>query len=65
MTPFFFPTKVMVDSQHGKALPEQVEGKLAARVSLGLDVLARLQGQMQQVLLNLRQAQGNGAKIGK
>lgn len=54
--------KVMVDSQNGQTLPEQVDGKLVARVSLGLDVLARLQGQMQQVLLNVRQAQVNGEK---
>ena len=48
--------KVMVDSQNGNALPAQVDGKLVARVSLGLDVLARLQGQMQQVFQNIRQA---------
>ena len=54
--------KVMVDSQSGRTLPEQVEGKLVARVSLGLDVMARLQGQMQQVFLNIRPALVNGAK---
>jgi hypothetical protein len=54
--------KTMMDSQHGKTLPEQFDGKLVARISLGLDVLARLQGQMQQVLLTLRQAQMNGKK---
>ncbi len=54
--------KVMVDSQNGKALPDQVDGKLVARVSLGLDVMARLQHQMQQVFLNIRQAPVNGAK---
>jgi len=62
---FIEPTmlaKVMVDSQNGKTLPEQVEGKLVARVSLGLDVMARLQGQMQQVFLNIRPALVNGAK---
>ena len=52
----------MVDSQNGQALPGQVEGKLVARVSLGLDVLARLQGQMQQVFQNIRPAWVNGAK---
>lgn len=52
--------KVMVDQQNGKAVPEQVEGKLVARVSFGLDVLARLQHQMQQMFLSMRQAQGNG-----
>jgi hypothetical protein len=54
--------KVMVDSQNGKTLPETVEGKLAVRISLGLDVLARLQHQMQQVFLNIRQTPVNGAK---
>lgn len=54
--------KVIVDQQNGQALPGHVEGKLVARVSLGLDVMARLQHQMQQVFLSMRQAQGNGAK---
>ena len=54
--------KVMVDSQHGQTLPEQVEGKLVARISLGLDVLARLQGQVQQTFMNIRPASTNGAK---
>ena len=54
--------KVMMASQNGQTSPEQVEGKLVTRVSLGLDVLARLQGQMQQVLLNLRQVQMNGKR---
>lgn len=54
--------KVMVDQQNGKAMPEQVEGTLVARVSLGLDVMARLQQQMQQVFMSMRQAQGNGKK---
>jgi len=41
---------------------ETVDGKLAVRISLGLDVLARLQGQVQQVFLNIRQAPVNGVK---
>jgi len=53
--------RVMVDSQHGKTLPEAIEGKLAVRISLGLDVLGRLQHQIQQVFLNMRQAPVNGA----
>jgi hypothetical protein len=57
--------KVMVDSQNGKGLPEQVEGKLVARVSLGLDVMARLQHQMRQVFVSMKQAQKNGAKTDK
>jgi len=54
--------KVAMDSQNGKALPETVEGRLAVRVSMGLDVLARLQHQMQQVFLSMRQAQGVGTR---
>lgn len=57
--------KVMVDSQNGQALPGHVEGKLVTRVSLGLDVLTRLQGQMQQVFVGMRQAQRNGTKVEK
>ena len=56
---------VMMDSQSGKAVPEHVEGKLVARVSLGLDVLGRLQHQMQQIFLGMSQAQANGAKAEK
>ena len=56
--------KVMVEGQNGKAVPEHVDGKLVVRISLGLVVLARLQGQMQQVFMNLRQPPVNGAKTG-
>lgn len=51
-----------VDSQNGHVFSDQVEGKLVTRVGIGLDVLARLQHQMQQVLLSMRQGNGNGAK---
>jgi hypothetical protein len=54
--------KVMVDSQNGQTLPGQVEGKLVARVSLGLDVMAQLQHQMQQVFMSMRRVQGYGTK---
>jgi hypothetical protein len=57
--------RVMMDSQQGKTLPETVEGKLAVRVGLGLDVVGRLQQQMQQVFLSMSQAQGTGAKAEK
>jgi hypothetical protein len=52
--------RVALDSQNGQALSEQVDGKLVVRFSLGLDVMARLQGQMQQVFQSMRQAQVNG-----
>lgn len=57
--------KVMVAQQNGQPLPGQVDGRLVVRVSLGLDVLARLQQHMQQVFVSMRQAQGNRAKIEK
>ncbi len=53
---------VMVNSQNGQAVPEQVEGKLVARISLGLDVLARLQHQMQQVFVSMRRRRGMGTR---
>ena len=43
-------------AQEGKAMPERVEGKLAVRVAMGLDVLQRLDQQLQQVLQGLRGA---------
>lgn len=49
--------------QEGKAMPERVEGKLAVRVAMGLDVLQRLDQQLQQIVQGLR---GAGAvKAGK
>lgn len=59
------PVGVVVDLQNGQVVPGQVEGKLVTRVSLGMDVMARLQHQMQQVFENVRQAQLNGAKTEK
>jgi len=43
-------------AQEGKAMPEKVDGKLAVRVAMGLDVLQRLDQQLQQVLQGLRGA---------
>jgi hypothetical protein len=57
--------RVALDSQNGKALPAAVEGKLAVRVAMGMDVLVRLQQQVQQMLLGMRQAQGNGQRSEK
>ena len=54
-----------MDLQNGQVVPGQVEGKLVTRVSLGMDVMARLQHQMHQVFENVRQAQLNGAKTEK
>jgi hypothetical protein len=46
-------------ARDNKTMPKGVEGKLVVRVAIGLDVLQRLQNQLQQVLLALR-----GAKSG-
>jgi hypothetical protein len=42
--------------REGKAMPERLDGKLVARVAMGLDVLQRLDQQLQQVLQGLRGA---------
>jgi hypothetical protein len=41
-------------AREGKAMPERLDGKLVARVAMGLDVLQRLDQQLQQVLQGLR-----------
>ena len=40
----------------GQAAPKGVEGYLVTRVAMGVDVLARLYQQIQQVLVSLRDA---------
>jgi len=47
-------------AREGKTMPEKLEGKLVVRVGMGLDVLQRLEQQLQQVLVGLR-----GAKTAK
>lgn len=39
--------------QNGQPFPKSVEGKLGVRVAMGLDVVQRLQQQLQQVLVGL------------
>jgi hypothetical protein len=41
----------------GQAAPKGLDGALVTRVAMGVDVLARLQQQIQQVLIGLREAQ--------
>ena len=45
-------------AQEGIAVQKDLAGKLVVRVALPLDVLQRLQGQLQQVLGGLRGAKG-------
>jgi len=40
----------------GQAAPKGLEGSLVTRVAMGVDVLARLHQQIQQVLIGMREA---------
>ena len=46
----------------GQAAPKGLEGALVTRVAMGVDVLARLHQQIQQVLVGLRDARQGKAK---
>lgn len=43
-------------AKDGQAAPKGLEGHLVTRVALGIDVLARLHQQIQQVLISMRDA---------
>ena len=43
-------------AKDGQAAPKGLEGYLVTRVAMGVDVLARLHQQIQQVLVSLRDA---------
>ena len=43
-------------AKDGQAAPKGLEGHLVTRVAMGVDVLARLHQQIQQVLVSLRDA---------
>jgi hypothetical protein len=43
-------------AKDGQAAPKGLEGALVTRVAMGVDVLARLHQQIQQVLVSLRDA---------
>lgn len=43
-------------AKDGQAAPKELEGALVTRVAMGVDVLARLHQQIQQVLVGLRDA---------
>jgi len=45
-------------AREGKEMPKSLEGRLAVRVALPLDVLQRLQQQLQQVVTGLRGERG-------
>lgn len=46
----------------GQAAPKAIDGQLVTRVAMGLDVLARLHQQIQQVLISMRDARQPKAK---
>ncbi len=57
---FIEPTLLAAIAKTAKddqAAPKGLDGILVTRVAMGLDVLARLQQQVQQVLVSLRDAQ--------
>ena len=43
-------------AKDGQAAPKAIDGQLVTRVAMGVDVLARLHQQIQQVLVGLRDA---------
>ena|SRR5215831_4155007 len=43
-------------AKNGQVAPKGIEGQLVTRVAMGVDVLARLHQQLQQVLIGLRGA---------
>ena len=49
-------------AKDGQAAPKTIDGQLVTRVAMGVDVLARLHQQIQQVLVGLRAARQPKAK---
>ena len=45
-------------AKDGQAAPKAIDGQLVTRGAMGVDVLARLHQQIQQVLVGLRDARG-------
>jgi hypothetical protein len=50
------------NAKDGQAAPKGLEGALVTRVAMGVDVLARLHQQIQQVLVSLRDARQSKPK---
>jgi hypothetical protein len=49
-------------AKDGQAAPKGLDGTLVSRVAMSIDVLVRLHQQIQQVLVNLRDAQKSNKK---
>jgi hypothetical protein len=63
---FIEPTLLAAIAQtakDGQAAPKGIEGTLVARVAMGVDVLARLHQQIQQILVGLRDARQPKPKV--
>ena len=63
---FIEPTLLAVIAKtatDGQAAPKGLEGALVTRVAMGVDVLARLHQQIQQVLVGLRNARQPKPKV--
>jgi len=57
---FIEPTQlaaIATTAKDGQAAPKGLDGTIVTRVAMSVDVLARLQQQIQRVLVNLRDAQ--------
>lgn len=49
-------------AKNGQPAPKAIEGQLVSRVAMGVDVLARLHQQIQQVLVSMRDARPGNKK---
>ena len=49
-------------AKDGQAAPKGIDGQLVTRVAMGVDVLARLHQQIQQVLVSMRDARRHKPK---
>lgn len=47
---------IALTAKDGQAAPKAIDGQLVTRVAMGVDVLARLHQQIQQVLVGMRDA---------
>ncbi|ULA62147.1 MAG: hypothetical protein LZF86_10006 [Nitrospira sp.] len=54
--------KAAQEKEDGQAAPKAIDGQLVTRVAMGVDVLARLHQQIQQVLVTMRDARQREVK---
>lgn len=55
-------TAIVKTAKDGQVAPKGIEGALVSRVAMGVDVLARLHQQIQQVLVGMRDVRQPKAK---